>query len=124
MEGEREGKRESESESEWFIEKCHGPLSVVVTNTVKQLQVNVRPHRYNICPDRTVLRASKALCRKVASRSWRYLFSEANNIDNLKGDVHLTFLKEERETDRQTGRQAGRQRATQRQTDRCTLTRL
>ena len=69
MEGEREGERESESESEWFIENCHGPSSVVVTNTVKQLQVSVSPHRY-ICPDKAVLRASKALCRKVASRSW------------------------------------------------------
>ena len=29
--------RERESESEWFIEKGRGPMSVVVTNTVKQL---------------------------------------------------------------------------------------
>ena len=28
---------ESESESEWFIEKGRGPMSIVVTNTVKQL---------------------------------------------------------------------------------------
>ena len=33
----RERERESESESEWFIEKGRGPMSVVVTNTVKQL---------------------------------------------------------------------------------------
>ena len=46
-------------------------MSVVVTNTVKQLQVNVRPHRYNICSDKTVLRTSKALCREVASKRER-----------------------------------------------------
>ena len=34
---ERERESESESESEWFIEKGRGPMSVVVTNTVKQL---------------------------------------------------------------------------------------
>ena len=33
---ERERERESESESEWFIEKGRGPMSIVVTNTVKQ----------------------------------------------------------------------------------------
>ena len=33
----RERERESESESEWFIEKGRGPMSIVVTNTVKQL---------------------------------------------------------------------------------------
>ena len=49
----------------------YGPMSVVVTNTVKQLQVNVRPHRYNICSDKTVLRTSKALCREVASKRER-----------------------------------------------------
>ena len=42
---------------------------------------------------KTVLRTSKALCRKAASRSWRYLFSEANNIDSLKSDGHLTYLR-------------------------------
>ena len=36
-ERERERERESESESEWFIEKGRGPMSIVVTNTVKQL---------------------------------------------------------------------------------------
>ena len=37
------GGHESETESEWFIEKAVGPsMSIVVTNTVKQLQVNVR----------------------------------------------------------------------------------
>ena len=50
-------------------------------------------HRYNICPDKTVLRTSKALCRKVASRSWRNLFSEANNIVSLNSDGHLTYLR-------------------------------
>ena len=45
------------------------------------------------CPDKTVLRTSKTLCRKVASRSWRYLFLEANNIDSLKSDGHLTYLR-------------------------------
>ena len=39
---ETECERERESESEWFIEKGCGPMSVAVTNTVKQLQVNVR----------------------------------------------------------------------------------
>ena len=34
---ERESESESESESEWFIEKGRGPMSIVVTNTVKQL---------------------------------------------------------------------------------------
>ena len=68
-------------------------MSIVVVNTVKQLSVNVRPHRYNICPDKTVLRTSKALCRNVASRSWRYLFLEANNVDSLKRDGHLTYLR-------------------------------
>ena len=64
-------------------------MSIVVTNTDKQIWVNVRPHRYNIRPHKTVLRTSKALCRKVASRSWRYLFSEANNIDSSKRVAYL-----------------------------------
>ena len=34
---ERERERERERESEWFIKKGHGPMSIVVTNTVKQL---------------------------------------------------------------------------------------
>ena len=29
--------REREREAEWFIEKGHGPMSIVVTSTVKQL---------------------------------------------------------------------------------------
>ena len=72
-------------------------MSIVVVNTVKQLSVNVRPHRYNICPEKQQQQNSiaytKALCRKVASRSWRYLFSEANYIDSLKSDGHLTYLR-------------------------------
>ena len=71
-------------------------MSIVVVNTVKQLSVNVRPHRYNICPEKqqqNSIAYTKALCRKVASRSWRYLFSEANYIDSLKSDGHLTYLR-------------------------------
>ena len=62
-------------------------MSVVVVNTVKQLYIIVRPHRYNICPDKT-LHTLKTLCREVASRRWRYLLSEANNINS---DEHLTY---------------------------------
>ena len=32
----KERGKERESESEWFSEKGHGPMSVVVKNTVKQ----------------------------------------------------------------------------------------
>ena len=32
----------TESESEWFIEKSHGLMSVVVMNIVKQLSINVK----------------------------------------------------------------------------------
>ena len=43
-------------------------------------------------PDKIVLSTAKAFRRKVASWSWRYLFSKANNIHDLKSDGHLTFL--------------------------------
>ena len=90
---ERERESESESESEWFIEKGRGP-NVNCGDEHSQATLSQRKvHRYNICSDKTVSRTSKALCRKVASRSWRYLFSEANNIDSLKSDGHLTYMR-------------------------------
>ena len=65
-ERERERESESESESEWFIEKR--PWAHVNCGD-KHNQATLgqrKAHRYNICPDKTVLHTSKALCRKVA----------------------------------------------------------
>ena len=35
----------------------------------------------------------EAFCGKAASQSWRYLFSEASNIDSLRCDGQLTYLR-------------------------------
>ena len=39
-------------------------MSVVMTNTAKQLHINVKIHRYNICPDKARLQTSKPLVAK------------------------------------------------------------
>ena len=49
--------RQREREREWFIKKSHGPMSTVVMNIVRQLQINVKlqTYRYNTCPDKIVI---------------------------------------------------------------------
>jgi len=66
-------------------------MSTVVMNsqaTLDHRKASQVQHLY-----KEVLRALKALCGNVASRSWRYLFLKANNIGSLKSDGHLTFFR-------------------------------
>ena len=91
--GERERERERERESEWFIEKGRG-AHVSCGDEHSQVSLGQRKaHGYNICPDKTVLRTSKALCRKVASRSFFFSFFFSISPSNFVGVVKKWNVK-------------------------------